>query len=246
MKVTYRWLQEFTPIAAAPAELAAQLTMAGLEVESISAVAPPFSGVVVGEVLQSGRHPDAEKLSLCQVTTDGTNRLQIVCGAKNVRAGLKVAVAMVGAQLPNQVSIKRAEGQSAARAQGIAVHSRDDRLVDARQELEQVDAFVGMPHQVLAVLCRQQTRRRRVHPWTEGSSGARDDHGGNGVVVLDGEQRLGQRLYEIGIERVQLLRAVQGQKPYGAPRLDQQYLFHACLPIAGDHTAANSGPRLPI
>jgi phenylalanyl-tRNA synthetase beta chain len=108
VKVTYRWLQEFTPVTAAPAELAAQLTMAGLEVESMSAVAPPFSGVVVGEVLEAARHPDAEKLSLCQVTTDGKNRLQIVCGAKNVRAGLKVAVAMVGAQLPNGVSIKRA------------------------------------------------------------------------------------------------------------------------------------------
>ena len=108
MKVTYRWLQEFTPIAAPPAELAAQLTMAGLEVESLTPVAPPFSGVVVGEVLESGRHPDAEKLSLCQVTTDGKNRLQIVCGAKNVRAGLKVAVAQVGAQLPNDVTIRRA------------------------------------------------------------------------------------------------------------------------------------------
>ena len=97
MKVTYRWLQQFTPIDAAPAALAAQLTMAGLEVESLAPVAPPFSGVVVGEVLEAGRHPDAEKLSLCQVTTDGANRLQIVCGAKNVRKGLKVAVATVGA-----------------------------------------------------------------------------------------------------------------------------------------------------
>ena len=108
MKATYRWLQQFTPITASPAELAAQLTMAGLEVESLAPVAPPFSGVVVGEVLEAGRHPDAEKLSLCQVTTDGANRLQIVCGAKNVRKGLKVAVATVGAQLPNDVVIKRA------------------------------------------------------------------------------------------------------------------------------------------
>jgi phenylalanyl-tRNA synthetase beta chain len=108
MKVTYRWLKEFTPVSADPEELAAQLTMAGLEVESLEPVAPPFSGVVVGEVLSAGRHPDAEKLSLCQVTTDGENRLQIVCGAKNVRAGLKVAVAMVGAKLPNAVLIKRA------------------------------------------------------------------------------------------------------------------------------------------
>jgi phenylalanyl-tRNA synthetase beta chain len=108
LKVTYSWLREYVPLAA-PADLASRLTLAGLEVESVTAVAPPFSAVVVGEVLESGRHPDAEKLSLCQVTTDGSNRLQIVCGAKNVRAGLKVAVAMVGAHLPNNVVIQRAK-----------------------------------------------------------------------------------------------------------------------------------------
>jgi phenylalanyl-tRNA synthetase beta chain len=108
VKVTYSWLKEYTPLAS-PKELAKQLTLAGLEVESVTPVAPPFSGVVVGEVLESGRHPDAEKLSLCQVTTDGSNRLQIICGAKNVRAGLKVAVAMVGAHLPNDVTINRAK-----------------------------------------------------------------------------------------------------------------------------------------
>ena len=106
MKITYSWLKEYVPLAA-PAELARQLTLAGLEVESVTAVAPAFSGVVVGKVLESGRHPDAEKLFLCQVTTDGSNRLQIICGAKNVRPGLKVAVAMVGAKLPNDVNIKR-------------------------------------------------------------------------------------------------------------------------------------------
>jgi phenylalanyl-tRNA synthetase beta chain len=143
VKVTYRWLQEFTPIAAAPAELAAQLTMAGLEVESISAVAPPFSGVVVGEVLQSGRHPDAEKLWLCQVTTDGTNRLQIVCGAKNVRAGLKVAVAMVGAQLPNQVSIKRAtlRGQE---SNGMLCSARELGLGDEHDGIMELDASLPL------------------------------------------------------------------------------------------------------
>jgi phenylalanyl-tRNA synthetase beta chain len=108
VKVTYSWLKEYVPLAA-PAELARQLTLAGLEVESVAPVAPPFSGVVVGEVRESGRHPDAEKLSLCQVTTDGANRLQIICGASNVRAGLKVAVATVGALLPNDVTIKRAK-----------------------------------------------------------------------------------------------------------------------------------------
>jgi len=108
VKVTYSWLEEYVPLAA-PADLASRLTLAGLEVEAVTPVAPPFSSVVVGQVLESGRHPDAEKLSLCQVTTDGSNRLQIVCGAKNVRAGLKVAVAMVGAHLPNDVVIQRAK-----------------------------------------------------------------------------------------------------------------------------------------
>jgi phenylalanyl-tRNA synthetase beta chain len=108
VKVTYSWLKEYVPLAP-PAELAQQLTLAGLEVESVTPVAPPFSGVVVGEVLESGPHPDAAKLSLCQVTTDGSDRLQIICGAKNVRAGLKVAVAMVGAHLPNDITINRAK-----------------------------------------------------------------------------------------------------------------------------------------
>jgi phenylalanyl-tRNA synthetase beta chain len=109
VRITRSWLQEFTPLAATPGELAKQLTMAGLEVESMAPVAPPFSGVLVGEVLESTRHPDAAKLSVCRVTTDGSNRLQIICGAGNVRAGLKVAVAMVGAELPGGVHINRAK-----------------------------------------------------------------------------------------------------------------------------------------
>jgi phenylalanyl-tRNA synthetase beta chain len=107
VKITYSWLNEFTPLNQTPAELAQRLTLSGLEVESMAPVAPPFRGVVVGEVLECGRHPDADKLSLCQVTTDGKDRLGIVCGARNVRAGLKVAVAKVGAELPGGLAIKR-------------------------------------------------------------------------------------------------------------------------------------------
>ena len=151
MKVTYRWLQEFTPITASPAELAAQLTMAGLEVESISPVAPPFSGVVVGEVLEAGRHPNAEKLSLCQVTTDGANRLQIVCGAKNVRAGLKVAVAMVGAQLPNDVLIKRAtlRGQE---SNGMLCSARELGLGDEHDGIMELAASLPLNKDVREAL----------------------------------------------------------------------------------------------
>ncbi|HMD72464.1 MAG TPA: phenylalanine--tRNA ligase subunit beta [Steroidobacteraceae bacterium] len=107
MKTTYRWLQEFAALAVPPAVLAEQLTLAGLEVEAIAPVAPPSSMVVVGEVLSASRHPQADKLTVCEVTTDGRDRLQIICGAANVRAGLKVAVATEGAQLPGGLTIKR-------------------------------------------------------------------------------------------------------------------------------------------
>jgi phenylalanyl-tRNA synthetase beta chain len=109
VKITQHWMREFVPLTVTPAELASRLTLQGLEVEAVTPVAPPCSGVIVGEVVECGRHPDAEKLSLCQVTTDGSNRLQIICGAPNVRAGLKVAVAMVGAELPGGVKIRRAK-----------------------------------------------------------------------------------------------------------------------------------------
>ena len=151
MKVTYRWLKEFTPISAPPQELAAQLTMAGLEVESLEPVAPPFSDVVVGEVLTAARHPDAEKLSLCEVTTDGKNRLQIVCGAKNVRAGLKVAVAMVGAKLPNNVLIKRAtlRGQE---SNGMLCSARELGLGDEHDGIMELDDSLPLNQDVREAL----------------------------------------------------------------------------------------------
>ncbi len=124
MKITYRWLNEFVALEATPAELAQQLTLAGLEVESVAPVAPPFSGVVVGEVLEAARHPQADKLSVCTVTTDGSDRLQIICGAPNVRAGLRVAVAMVGAQLPGEVTIRRAKLRG-LESQGMLCSARE-------------------------------------------------------------------------------------------------------------------------
>ncbi|HEY0747853.1 MAG TPA: phenylalanine--tRNA ligase subunit beta [Steroidobacteraceae bacterium] len=151
MKVTYRWLQDFTPISASPAELATQLTMSGLEVESLAPVAPPFSGVVVGEVLECGRHPDAEKLSVCQVTTDGQNRLQIVCGAKNVRAGLKVAVAMVGAQLPNDMHIQRAKLRGQA-SNGMLCSARELGLGDEHDGIMELDDSLPLNQDVRAAL----------------------------------------------------------------------------------------------
>src|SRR5690554_2248399 len=82
--------------------------MAGLEDDGIEAVAGQFSGVVVGEVVSKEQHPDADKLSLCQVT-DGTETFQVVCGAANVRTSLKIPFAKIGAALPGDFKIKKAK-----------------------------------------------------------------------------------------------------------------------------------------
>ena len=88
MKFSEQWLREWVQPEVSTEQLAHQVTMAGLEVDGIEAVAGEFSGVVVGEVVKREQHPDADKLSLCQVS-DGTETFQIVCGAPNVREGLK-------------------------------------------------------------------------------------------------------------------------------------------------------------
>jgi len=88
-------------------KLAARLTMAGLEVESITAAGPPLKGVIVGEVISVARHPNADTLTLCQVAT-GRETVQVVCGAPNVRTGMKAPFASVGATLPGGVEIRRA------------------------------------------------------------------------------------------------------------------------------------------
>ena len=107
MQLSEAWLREWIDPPWKSAELAQRLTMAGFEVEGRTAAAPAFSGVVVGQIVECRRHPKADKLSICSVTTDGKNRLQIVCGASNARTGLKSAVALVGAKLPGDVTIQR-------------------------------------------------------------------------------------------------------------------------------------------
>ncbi len=89
--------------------LAHQLTMAGLEVDAIEAVAPPFSGIVVGRVVEVAPHPDADKLRVCQVDVAQAALLTIVCGAPNVHAGMVAPVALIGAELPGGLKIKRSK-----------------------------------------------------------------------------------------------------------------------------------------
>ena len=100
MQFPESWLREFCNPPLSTQALADLLTMSGMEVEELRPVAPPFSRVVVGEVLAVERHPNADRLNVCQVDAGTGAVLNIVCGAPNVRAGIKVPVALVGAVLP--------------------------------------------------------------------------------------------------------------------------------------------------
>jgi len=99
MKISHSWLTEYIDIRLKPAQLAERLSMLGLEVAGYEDLAAQYNNFVVGEVLERGKHPKADSLSLCKVRV-GPETLDIVCGAPNVAAGQKVAVALVGATIP--------------------------------------------------------------------------------------------------------------------------------------------------
>jgi len=100
MQLPESWLREFCNPPIDSRALADLLTMAGMEVEEARPVAPPFTGVVVGQVIEVARHPNADRLSVCQVDAGLGKPLNVVCGAPNVRPGIKVPCALVGAALP--------------------------------------------------------------------------------------------------------------------------------------------------
>ena len=108
MRISVRWLSEWLGSTPEPRDLAARLTMAGLEVEAIEPAAPPLPGIVVGEIVAREKHPNADSLSVCQVSAGGEH-LQIVCGAPNARVGLKAPLATLGSKLPGGMEISKAK-----------------------------------------------------------------------------------------------------------------------------------------
>lgn len=108
MKFSEKWLRGWVNPQVSRDDLVARLSMAGLEVDSVTPAAGQFSGIVVGEVLSTEQHPDADKLRVCQVS-NGSETFQVVCGAPNVRPGLKIPFAMIGAELPGDFKIKKAK-----------------------------------------------------------------------------------------------------------------------------------------
>lgn len=110
MKVSYQWLNQYVDLSGVSArELAEVLTRGGVEVDGVESRNQGVEKVVVGHVVSKEQHPNADKLSVCQVDVASGELLQIVCGAKNVAAGQKVVVALVGAKLPGGLKIKKAK-----------------------------------------------------------------------------------------------------------------------------------------
>ncbi|OOR91890.1 phenylalanine--tRNA ligase subunit beta [Moraxella caviae] len=134
MKISENWLRQWANPAVSSAELGEQLTMAGLELDGMQSVAPAFSGVLTGEVLSCEQHPDADKLRVTTVSIGQGEPLQIVCGAPNVRTGLKVAVATIGAVLPENFKIKK------GKLRGVESHG----MLCGASELGLVDEIDGL------------------------------------------------------------------------------------------------------
>jgi phenylalanyl-tRNA synthetase beta chain len=145
MRVNLDWLREWVPLDGDAEAVAADLTTAGLEVDSIEPAAGAVAGVVVGEVVRVERHPNADRLSVCAVR-DARGEHQVVCGARNVAAGLKVPFATVGSKLPDGKTIGRAALRG-VESSGMLCSAKELGLIDDVDGLLVLDADapVGEP-----------------------------------------------------------------------------------------------------
>lgn len=144
MRLSEAWLREYINPPVSTQELADQLAMAGLEVDSIEPVAPRFSGVVIGEIAAVRPHPNAERLSICEVSVGGDEPLQIVCGAPNVYPGMRAPTALIGAVLPGNLRIKPSKLRGEA-SQGMLCSAQELGLAESSEGLLELpaDAPVG-------------------------------------------------------------------------------------------------------
>ncbi|NNH00711.1 phenylalanine--tRNA ligase subunit beta [Acinetobacter sp. ANC 5414] len=145
MKISENWLRTWVNPAIDSEKLSDQLTMLGLEVDELAPAAKPFTGVVVGEVLTIEQHPDADRLRVTTVNIGSGEPLQIVCGAPNVRAGMKAPVATIGAVLPGDFKIKKGKLRG-IESQGMLCGASEIDLEDKIDGLLELpaDAPVGV------------------------------------------------------------------------------------------------------
>ncbi|MCL6242450.1 phenylalanine--tRNA ligase subunit beta [Acinetobacter amyesii] len=138
MKISENWLRTWVNPAIDSDTLSDQLTMLGLEVDDLSPAAKPFTGVVVGEVLTVVQHPDADRLRVTTVNIGSGEPLQIVCGAPNVRVGMKAPVATIGAVLPGDFKIKKGKLRG-VESQGMLCGASEIDLED------KIDGLLELP-----------------------------------------------------------------------------------------------------
>ena len=149
MQFPESWLREFCNPPLTTQQLADTLTMAGLEVEELKPVAPPFSNIVVGEIKEAMQHPNADRLRVCKVDVGRAEYIDIVCGAPNARVGIKVPCAMVGAELPPSEDGKpfliKVGNLRGVESQGMLCSARELKLSDEHGGLLELndDAVIG-------------------------------------------------------------------------------------------------------
>jgi len=145
MNVSYQWLKDYIDISDLTAkEIAEQMTRGGIEIDVVESRNKGVSGVVVGYVVSKEKHPDADKLNVCQVDVGTGDNLQIVCGARNVDAGQKVPVATVGAKLPGDLNIKRAKLRG-VESQGMICSAKELGLNEKLLPKEQQEGILVLP-----------------------------------------------------------------------------------------------------
>ncbi|WP_239614886.1 phenylalanine--tRNA ligase subunit beta [Cohnella mopanensis] len=145
MNVSYRWLSDYIDLSGIAAqELAEMMTRGGIEIDSVPSRNAGVSGVVVGYVKTREKHPDADKLSVCTIDAGTGEDLQIVCGAANIGADMKVPVAMVGAKLPGGLDIKRAKLRG-VESQGMICSARELGINDKLLPKEQQEGILILP-----------------------------------------------------------------------------------------------------
>ena len=156
MQFPESWLREFCNPSLTTQELADTLTMAGLEVEELQPVAPPFTGIVVGEIKEAVQHPDADRLRICQVDVGQGAWLNIVCGAPNARVGIKIPCATVGAELPPgddgkpfTIKVGKLRG---VESQGMLCSAKELKIADDHAGLLELPADAPLGHNIRAYL----------------------------------------------------------------------------------------------
>ncbi|HEY3215577.1 MAG TPA: phenylalanine--tRNA ligase subunit beta [Candidatus Eisenbacteria bacterium] len=141
MKLPIAWLKEWVTVEASAERIAEALTLRGFYVESVETLGHAHPGVVVARVLEVGRHPNADRLTLCRVD-DGRAELGIVCGATNVRAGMLVPLATVGARLPTGATIRKSRIRG-VESQGMLCSAAELKLSDDAEGIVDLEQLVG-------------------------------------------------------------------------------------------------------